>query len=190
MTTPPRTTAEDDRSTAGAPATRPSSARLLVVGGSACVIAGGIVAAATGPLRLDSGSWLAAYLVLVCGVGSYAIGTMQTRPGSPLIPSTWDRVRLAGWILGNVAVITGSLTAATVVVDAGVVALLIALVIALVDDVRPSRRPGRWPSRDEIARRPVRGFRSWLTVLAYRCLLVLLIISAPVGAVLAYVRAA
>jgi len=41
----------------------------MTVGGAGCVIVGGLVAAVTGPSGLEQGSWLAAYSVLVCGVG-------------------------------------------------------------------------------------------------------------------------
>ena len=42
-----------------------------------CVVAGGLVAAVTGPLRLEHGSWAAAYLVLVGGVAQGALGIAQ-----------------------------------------------------------------------------------------------------------------
>ena len=42
-----------------------------------CVVAGGLVAAVTGPLHLEHGSWAAAYLVLVGGVAQGALGISQ-----------------------------------------------------------------------------------------------------------------
>lgn len=149
-------------------------ARIMVVGGAGCVVLGGLVAAATGPLGLGDGSWLAAYLVLVCGVGTYAIGAVQARSEAPL-PVTRGRVQLGCWSLGNAAVITGSLTADAVVVDAGVPLMVVALAIALAHTVRSAGLSARGA-----ASRPA----TW----AYRCLLVVLMISTPVGAVLAHLR--
>jgi hypothetical protein len=46
-------------------------AEILIFVGASCVVLGGLVAAFTGPLQLTDGSWLAAYLVLVCGEAQY-----------------------------------------------------------------------------------------------------------------------
>jgi len=146
----------------------------MTVGGAGCVIVGGLVAAVTGPSGLEQGSWLAAYLVLVCGVGGYAIGAVQARPESPPMPPARTWTQLTCWGVGNAAVITGSLTGVTVLVDAGAVLLVVALMIALV------RAGWRGP--------PVLRLGGGLVGWAYRCLLVILMISAPVGAVLAHMR--
>ena len=149
----------------------PTLARCMVVGGAGCVIVGGLVAAVTGPLGLAKGSWLAAYLVLVCGVGTYVIGTMQGRPGAPPMPRAWGLAQLGCWCLGNAAVIVGSLAAVAVVVDVGAALLVIALAVALADALRGERPSG-----------------SRMVGWAYRGLLVVLMISTPVGAVLAHLR--
>lgn len=132
------------------------------------VITGGLVAAVTGPLALTQGSWLAAYLVLVCGVGGFGIGTMQAHSTSRLTP-WWAWAQLCAWAAGNAAVMVGSLTAVPLGVDAGVVLLEVALVIALM--AAPSAAL-------------VGLLKSW----AYRGLLVLLILSAPVGSMLSHLR--
>lgn len=147
---------------------KPSTA--MVVTGSGCVVAGGLTAAATGPLTLDHGSWLAAYLVLVCGASSYAIGTVQARPVEPAMRTGLAWAQLGSWWLGNAAVITGALTDTPPVVNAAVAPLVLALAVALADTLRPGRqasasRPSRW---------------------AYRGLLMALVVSAPIGAVLAH----
>ena len=85
---------------------------------------------------------------------------------------TWTQ--LTCWGVGNAAVITGSLTGVPVLVDAGGVLLVVALMIALV------RAGWRGP--------PVLRLGGGLVGWAYRCLLVILMISAPVGAVLAHMR--
>lgn len=162
-----------------------AGARFMVIGGAGCVILGGLVAAVTGPLGLENGGWLAAYLVLVCGVGAYAIGTMQARPGPTPMPRAWRLTQLGCWSLGNVAVITGAMTRVSGIVDAGVPLLVIALAVALADALRHDRPD---ESRDQAAGSPVAGSMKRLTGWAYRILLVVLMISAPVGAVLAHLR--
>lgn len=134
------------------------------------VIAGGLVAAVTGPLGLERGTWLAAYLVLVCGVGGWAMGTVQGR-ATPGLPLARARVQLGCWALGNAAVILGSLTSLPLLVDAGVLLIEAALVIAL-------------------AAAPPAAVTGRLTGWGYRALLMLLMISAPVGSILAHLRSA
>ncbi len=175
MTTPVRSSKDRDQATAGSPTAPAWPARILVIGGSACVLLGGGVAAVTGPLGLDKGSWLAAYLVLVCGVGTRAMGVMQSRSSGGSMPAGRSWLQLAGWLLGNAAVITGSLLGVAGIVDAGVPLLLIAVVIALIDTARavPVAAPGS---------------KNRLTLWAYRCLLVVLLISVPIGSALAHLR--
>ncbi|PVZ09120.1 hypothetical protein [Actinomycetospora cinnamomea] len=158
-------------------------ARFMVAGGAGCVILGGLVAAITGPLGLENGSWLAAYLVLVCGVGAYAIGTMQARPAPTPMPQAWSLTQLGCWSLANAAVITGAMTGIAIIVDVGVPLLVIALAVALADALRHDR-----PTESrETAGYPVPGSNR-LAAWAYHSLLVVLMISAPVGAVLAHLR--
>lgn len=160
--------------------------KLMMVGGWGCVILGGLAAAVTGPLGLRNGSWLAAYLVLVCGVGSFAIGAVQAR-SAPTPVRAW--IQLSCWAVGNIAVIAGSLTGIPAVVDSGVVLLVIALLVALAHALRPAHPTGRRSTDDDIAGlppAPIGRLVGWV----YRCLLVLMIVSAPVGAVLAHLRSA
>lgn len=149
--------------------------RWLMVLGSGFVLLGGAVAAVTGPLELAKGSWLAAYLVLVCGVPQYLIGRMI---------SHWQIGR-AGWVLltcwnlGNAAVIAGTLLTATYLVDVGGVILLIPLLLLLWIVIRLKQPTDGVPGRGAITAR-------WLPVV----LLLALIVSIPIGLVLAHVRAA
>lgn len=133
------------------------------------VIGGGLVAAVTGPLQLTRGSWLAAYLVLVCGVAQGAIGAAQTwLTAEPLSPDlAW--VEVVAWNLGNAAVIIGTLLGAALIVDFGGVLLLVAVVMALV---------------------AARAVRPKLTLLgwAYRIVLVIVAVSIPIGLTLAHLR--
>lgn len=156
------------------PLGRPEAA--LVVVGAGCVILGGLVAAVTGPLGLEQGSWLAAYLVLVGGVAQVAIGLaplwLTVRPPTPRLG--WST--LASWDLGSALVIAGTLAGLPLVVDGGSVLLVIGLATALY----AVRRGAQHPSPEGSARH-----LGW----AYHGLLLVLLVSIPIGVVLAHVRA-
>jgi hypothetical protein len=146
------------------PAMRP-----FVLVGTASVVAGGLVAAVTRPLDLELGSWLAAFLVLVGGVAQIALGAGQAwLAGGP--PSNR---RLAGeviaWNSGLAATIAGSLLAVPVLTSAGGVATLVALVAFLTGTGASGAGP-RWAA------------------LAYRAVLVVVLVSTPVGLALAWAR--
>lgn len=146
---------------------RPES--IMFVVGSCFVVVGGLVAAATGPLKLDQGSWLAAYLVLVCGVAQCAIGVAQRRlAGAPVrARSYW--MQLICWNVGNAAVIVGTLAAVPLVADLGGVALIIPLVVTI-RAVQTASRP----------------LLSW----GYRAVIGILIISIPIGLTLGHLHPA
>lgn len=141
----------------------------MVAVGVGAVVAGGLVAAVTSPLNLKSGSWLAAYLVLVVGVAQVAMGLARTYRGDSARGQGW--VQLGLWNTGNVAVMTGTLISHPWLVTAGSVLLLPAVGVALA--------ALRW--RDRTDPRPW-----WLTV--YGLLLVVLAVSIPIGIVLSYLR--
>lgn len=144
----------------------------FLVIGTACVIAGGLVSAATAPNPSEHGSWAAAYLVLVAGVAQVGLGVGQAMFGG----RTAERMvlaEIAGWNLGNAAVLAGTLAGVEAIVDVGGAALLVVLVLllrgVLTSSATPSDR-GRW------------------LLHGYRALLVLLIVSIPVGLVLERVQ--
>lgn len=154
----------------------PSSARgtllpFLVVG-TVCVIAGGLVSAATAPSPSELGSWAAAYLVLVGGVAQIGLGAGPALFGARASQRT-VLAEIVGWNLGNAAVIAGTLAGVGVVVDLGGAALLVVLVLllraVLTAGVAPAGRD-RWLQRSYVA------------------LVVLLIVSIPVGLVLERLR--
>ncbi|WP_210418236.1 hypothetical protein [Ruania zhangjianzhongii] len=170
MTSP--TTSSGERT--GARRAAPSWASILI--GYSCIVAGGLVAAVTGPLGLERGSWVAAYLVLVGGVAQLALGWVPGELGRAVpVRSAW--VQVAAWNVGNALVIVGTLTGVLIGVDAGSVLLVLALLLAILGTVgplgAPAPRPGRW--RRLLGR-------------AYLGLLVLLAVSIPVGIVLAHLR--
>ncbi len=165
---------------------RAGASAWLVVTGSGFILLGGLVAALTGPLEWGRGSWLAAYMVLVCGVAQFVMGRAPSWFGRP----TSNRLawtQLAGWNIGNLTVIGGTLAELPNVVDVGGVVLLVILVDMLRDAIRrpgrdtgaPAGAGGAPPAAAWIGR------QGWW---AYRALLVLLIVSVPVGLVLAHLR--
>ena len=105
---------------------RPES--ILFIVGSCCVVLGGLVAAVTGPLKLDHGSWLAAYLVLVCGAAQCAIGIAQPQLAALPVRARSYWIELICWNVGNAAVITGTLAGLPIVADLGGIPLFISLV--------------------------------------------------------------
>jgi hypothetical protein len=155
---------------AAEPLPRTAGARLpsaMVAAGIGCVLLGGAVAAVTGPLDLVKGSWLAAYLVLVCGASSYAIGRAQERLAATPLPTSAALALAACWTAGNAAVVAGTLTGVPLVVDLGGALLLAALAVAF---------------------RAVRGAARGPALLAYRCALLVLLLSVPIGLLLSHLR--
>ncbi|MCK9250855.1 MAG: hypothetical protein M0P31_17990 [Solirubrobacteraceae bacterium] len=189
-------------------------ATVLVVLGIACVVLGGLVAAVTDPLDLESGSWAAAYLVLVGGVAQVAMGAarivLHPRAVGP-VPGGQDGVaagpvrdgwvQVAAWNGGNVGVIVGTLVDVPAIVAVASVPLVVALVIALraagtgaraVDDVGrsgrgPSDRTAHAPS-DPGGGPPGHAAVPPLVDLGYRTILLVLAVSIPIGIVLSIVR--
>jgi hypothetical protein len=131
------------------------------------VVVGGLVAAVTGPLQLDRGSWLAAYLVLVCGVAQCVLSSQQhllaTAP--PARSWTW----LVAWNSGNLLVVLGALTRVPLLADLGGVLLGCAVVVALARTRGAARR---------------------LRAVLFRVTYVVLLVSIPVGLTISHLRAA
>lgn len=152
----------------------------LVALGSGFIVFGGLVAAVTGPLELYRGSWLAAYLVLVCGVAQYAMGRADARLGLAST-SMVGRAKVVGWNVGNAAVIAGTFAASPFVVDAGGLVLLLVVVGCLYDLSRqPAPTGGTGVAEDLRARRLIR----WV----YAVMLLVVAVSIPVGLLLSHLR--
>jgi hypothetical protein len=149
----------------------PHPAAVLTAAGTGSIVLGGLVAAVTGPLDLAHGSWLAAYLVLVGGVAQCAMGRAQLRRPEAT-PPRHGWAQFGCWNLGNVLVIGATLAGEPLVVDLGSVLLVIALAIAL-RAVRPDPAAGGVPA---------------LIDRAYRALLLVLMVSIPVGMTLSHLR--
>ena len=148
----------------------PPSVRPFLAAGAVAIVAGGIAAALTGPTGWGRGSWVAAFLVLVAGVGQIGLGA-----GQAMLADDPPSRRLLGAQVGllnggALTVLAGALLSRPVLVSTGGVVLVGALV--------SFRRP--WDGR---RRRP-----SW-SGRAYDALLLMLLVSTPVGVVLSWVRA-
>lgn len=131
---------------------------------------GGLVAAVTDPLQLAHGSWSAAYLVLINGVAQVALWRAQAAL-APRAPSrTMLTTQLTAWNLGGAAVIGGTLVRMPLIVDAGGLLLVIALALVVYT---------------------VRGRTSapLLALWTYRVLLIVVLVSIPIGLMLAHIRA-
>jgi hypothetical protein len=137
--------------------------------GSAFVVIGGLVAAASTPLRLASGPWVAAYLVLVCGVAQCLFGIMRRYVApAPMSPAGFA-VEVVCWNAGNAAVVVGDLLRILFLVGMGGALLVVVLVRQLVH-----------------LRHVVPGLRwaAWL----YGVVVAVLLVSIPVGILLAALR--
>lgn len=155
---------------------RPLPSWAMIILGYGCIIAGGLVAAVTGPLALADGSWLAAYLVLVGGIAQLGLGWVpgilaRSDAGDP---GGW--IPAVAWNLGNALVITGTLSGHPLGVDAGSVLLIVALLMALMQ-LRGWRQSG-------MTQPAAVRLLGW----AYAAVLLLLVVSIPVGIVLAHLR--
>lgn len=153
---------------------RPGPSWAMILLGYGCIIAGGLVAAVTGPLGWDEGSWAAAYLVLVGGIAQLALGWV---PGvlhrcDAGEPGGW--IPVVAWNLGNALVLVGTLLGRPLGVDAGSVLLIVALLMALMQ-----LRGWRVAARTQSVGVRVLGW-------GYLAVLILLVVSIPVGIALAH----
>lgn len=153
-------------------------ARLL---GGAYVIAGGLVAALVKPFDWPLGGWLAAYLVLVCGVAQYLMGLsvayVERAPSGRRLSA-----RLVAWNLGNGVVIAGTLAHLPYLVDLGGLILFATLIDLFAGALTGHGAPSEQDSGS------TRSLHSALRA-GYLALLVLLIVSIPIGLVLSHLRA-
>ena len=144
-------------------AVRPTVPAMAI--GVACVAIGGLLSAVNSVNPTEHGSWAAAYLVLVMGLGQIALALGQallagTPPSRPVLLT-----ELLTWNVGGALVLIGTLVGPVLLVDVGGILLVItlALVIASV------RTPGAGPR--------------WHRIL-FLVLVLVLLVSIPIGLVL------
>ena len=126
------------------------------------------VAGITAHAPTEHASWAAAYLVLVGGVATLGLAVGRGVLSPDRAPAGRLTGELAAWLTGNAAVVVGTLADTTWLVDAGGAVLVVALALVVLG-VRGGRGP-RW----------VRAL--------FSALVVLLLVSIPVGLVLARLR--
>ena len=142
--------------------------------GVAGVVAGGLVAAAVAHDPSEKPVWASAYLVLVAGLAQLGLALGRALL-APRAPTSGAMARdFAVFALGNAGVVVGTLADAVWVVDVGGALLVVALGL-LVWGVRSGG--------EAVADRPA----AWVVALLwlYRVLVVVLLVSIPVGLVLA-----
>ncbi|MTV27586.1 hypothetical protein FTX61_19525 [Nitriliruptoraceae bacterium ZYF776] len=132
------------------------------------MVLGGIAAAVTGPTEWDDGSWVAAFLVLVMGVGQIGLGIGQAFLASEPPPPRAVAIESTLWNLGSLTVMAGTIIEAPPLVSLGGIALVIALAL-LASAVRTANQHGGWLGR------------------AYQSLLLVLLVSIPVGIALSWI---
>ncbi len=141
---------------------------LLVVGGVS-IVAGGLVAAVTGPADWEQGAWVAAFLVLVAGVAQvgFAAGQAGLAPTAPTV--SFVAAEVVSWNVACITIIAGTLISSPVAVTIGSALLVAALGMAAfaVSGSDGSHRLVLW---------------------LYRVLLVVLLVSIPVGIALSWAR--
>lgn len=153
----------------GRVADRWPAGRPFVVIGSTSVVIGGLVAAVARPAGFELGSWLAAFLVLVGGVAQIALGVGQGWMAAEAPSRRTVVAEAALWNLALVATIAGTLAAVPALTTIGGI-LLVAALIGFFRAVDGRGAVARWP---------------WLL---YRAVIVVVVISTPIGLALAWIR--
>jgi hypothetical protein len=138
--------------------------------GTASIVAGGLVAAVTATAPTEHASWSAAYLVLVVGVAQVALGVGQALLVSQSPTRRDIMLEFLSFNAGNAAVMLGTLLEQTWMVDGGGALLALALVVFL----RAVRTP--------------RVNAGWL-LRSYQLVIVIVLVSVPIGLLLAHTRA-
>jgi hypothetical protein len=146
----------------------------FVVPGMLAVVAGGVLAAVIAPAPTEHATWAAAYLVLVWGVGQVGLGLGQGLCAGRLATALVV-AQVIGWNLGSAAVVVGTVSGVPAVADVGAVLLVVTLILL-------ARGVTGGPARRRV------GVSSWAR-LSYGLLIMVLLVSIPVGLILLRLRA-
>lgn len=139
------------------------SAWLFVAVGGACIVGGGLLSAASAPVPSYHSSWAVAYLVLVAGVAQVVLGLTQASLAGAHLSRGLLTAELLTWNLGNAEVLAGTLLDVAIALYLGT-ALLIATLVLVLIATRGAPRPR--------------------LLLVTRLIIVLLLISMPIGLVI------
>ncbi len=161
----------------GAESTRKArliSASPWLASGVVAVVAGGLVAAVVAHDPSEQPVWASAYLVLVAGVGQIFLALGRTLLAARPPASGAVARDFVGFALGNAGVVVGTLIDVVWLVDVGGALLVVALALMA------------WSVRGA-AGAATYGTSGWHLGLlwTYRALVVVLLLSIPVGLVLA-----
>lgn len=140
------------------------AAPFLGLGGVA-ILVGGLISAGTASVAGYSSAWAVAYLVLVVGVAQIAFGVGQAWLSDHRPSPRLRGAQFLAYNVGNVGVLLGTLSGNVWMVDVGGLLLVAALALFL-RGVRSTTARGGW------------------ALVAYRGLLLIILISVPVGLVL------
>ena len=138
--------------------------------GGASLISGGLISAVSAGAPSYTASWAVAYIVLVAGVAQLVLGIGQAqlaakRPSAAVVAGEAIALNLA-----NAAVLLGTLIAAPALTYLGAGLLVVALAIFV------------WAARG------TRTHNKWL-LYAFRIMIAVLAVSAPIGLLIARARA-
>ncbi|HET8770629.1 MAG TPA: hypothetical protein VFM71_06580 [Gemmatimonadaceae bacterium] len=139
---------------------------VFVVVGTTWIVTGGLIAAVTAHSPTREAMWAAAFLVLVAGVAQAALGAGQSLLVSRAPSAKLVAFEVVTYNAGCLLVLAGVLAEALPLLDVGSALLALSLILLL---------RGASPSE------PVRV----RFVVLYRALLILVLLSIPVGLVLA-----
>lgn len=146
---------------------RPRTLLPFAVVGTCCVVAGGLLAAVVAHSPTEHQVWSVAYLVLVPGVVQIALGAGETVLAAHE-PGPWALLtQLLLYNVGNALVIAGTVAEQAVVTDIGSALLVAALVTFVVFSRGAHARVLRW---------------------IYQTLVVIVLISVPIGVIIQFVK--
>jgi uncharacterized membrane protein HdeD (DUF308 family) len=141
----------------------------FLVVGAVSIIIGGVISAIAAASPSYIASWAVAYIVLVAGVAQLVLGIGQAELASIQPPRWVIVVEVVALNLANIAVLIGSLAEIRVLSYLGAALLVIALVL-FVWAVRGAHSRNRW------------------LLYAFRIMVVVLAVTAPIGLVIAHSR--
>jgi hypothetical protein len=139
-----------------------------IIGGASLII-GGLISAISAGAPSYASSWAVAYIVLAAGVAQLVLGIGQAQLASERPSGAVVAAEVIALNLANVAVLLGTLIAAPVLTYVGAGLLVVALAVFV------------WAARGPRSR------NRWL-LYAFRIMIVVLAVSAPIGLVIAHAR--